>query len=197
MAHEVLDGYACSLPSALAKEIDHLDQYCQQFLALCPFVVLSSATLDGTPEVTPRGGEPGFCRVIDPTTLLLPDRAGNNRLDSLRKIAMNPSVALLCMVPGIDETLRIYGRADLCRAGDVPIDTTERGREARSVLVIHVERAFMHCAKALMRSRLWDPDARVKREVFPRASEIFAAHAGTEDSGESQDDMARRYSTTL
>lgn len=113
VSDEVVSSYPAPVGRAVAKEITELDEHCRAFLALCTFAVLSSATPDGGPEVTPRGGEPGFLRVLDPHTIVLPDRAGNNRLDSLRKISINPRVALLCMVAGIDDTLRIYGRAEL------------------------------------------------------------------------------------
>ncbi len=197
MNEDVLSAYAPPAGRSVAKEISELDRYCADFLALCPFVVLSSATADGEPDVAPRGGDPGFLRLLDPHTLLLPDRLGNNRLDSLRKIAANPRVALLCLVPGIDETLRIYGRAELRTASDSPVDATERGREPRSVLLIHVDRAFMHCPKALMRSRLWDSDAKVPREAFASLGEVLRAHAGTDGPAESQEEMLRRIQSQL
>ena len=194
---DVLAGYPAPRGRAVAKEIDALDGHCVSFLAMCPFVVLSTAGDDGEPDLTPRGGRPGFVRVLDPHTLLIPDSHGNNRLDNLRKIAVNPRVALLCMVPGIDETLRIYGRAELRRPADSPVELPVRGRPPRSVLVISVDRAFLHCAKALMRSRLWDPAIRVDREVWPSTGEIMRDHAGITGPIESQADMRRRYESEL
>jgi uncharacterized protein len=196
MGEDVLARYPSPSGRAVSKEITQLDDYCRAFIALCPFAVLSTASADGDPDLTPRGGEPGFLRVLSPGRLLLPDRAGNNRLDNLRKIAANPRVALLCLVPGIDETLRVYGRGELLPTTAVPGDTSERGRPARSLLLIHVERAFMHCAKALMRGRLWDPAAQVPRDSFPSMGEIMRAHAGT-GSAESQEEMVRRYADQL
>jgi len=152
---------------------------------------------DGEPDVAPRGGEPGFLRVCDEQTLILPDRVGNNRLDSLRKIARNPRVALLRMVPGFDETLRIYGRADLRTFETAPIAADETGRPPRSVMVIRVDRAFMHCPKALMRGRLWDPDARVPRSTFASLGEVLRAHSGASEPAESQEDMLHRYQSQL
>jgi len=181
----------------VAKEITELDQHCQAFLALCTFAVLSSATPEGDPDISPRGGAPGFLQVLDNRTLMLPDRLGNNRLDTLRKVAGNPRVALLCLVPGIDETLRIYGRAELRSTVDAPIAATEHGRPPRSVMVINVDRAFMHCAKALMRGRLWDHDAQVPREAFPTAGEVLRAHTGASGPVESQEDMLLRYRSQL
>jgi PPOX class probable FMN-dependent enzyme len=194
---QVLAAYPAPGGRSVAKEIDSLDRHCVAFLAMCPFVVLSTAGDDGEPDLTPRGGHPGFVRVVDPHTLLIPDLNGNNRLDNLRKVAANPRVALLCMVPGIDETLRIYGRAELRLASDSPVELSSPGRQPRSVMVISVDRAFLHCAKALMRSRLWDPDMRVQREVWSSTGEILRDHAGAAGPIESQEEMRRRYQASL
>ncbi len=194
---EVLAVYPAPGGRSVTKEIDSLDGHCVAFLEMCPFVVLSTAGDDGEPDLTPRGGHPGFVRVVDPHTLLIPDLNGNNRLDNLRKVAANPRVALLCLVPGIDETLRIYGRAELRLPADSPVELVSSGRQPRSVLVISVERAFLHCAKALMRSRLWDPAALVERDAWPSTGEILRDHTGATDPIESQGDMRRRYEAIL
>jgi uncharacterized protein len=196
MGEDVLASYPGPSARAAGKEITELDEYCRDFLALCSFAVLSTASPDGDPDLTPRGGDPGFLQVLGPNLLVLPDRHGNNRLDSLRKVAVNQRVALLCFVPGIDETLRLYGRAELLPVSAVPVDTVEHGRPARSVLLIHVDKAFMHCAKALMRGRVWDPAAQVSRDCFPTMGEIMRAHAGG-GPGESQEEMIRRYTEVL
>lgn len=196
-SEDVLAGYPAPAGRAVMKEIDSLDRHCVAFLAMCPLVVLSTAGRDGEPDISPRGGRPGFMQVLDANTLLLPDSTGNNRLDNLRKIADNPRVALLCMVPGIDETLRIYGRAELRRPADSPVELLSPGRPSRSVLVISVDRAFLHCAKALMRSRLWDPAMRVERDVWPSTGEIMRDHTGSTGPIESQEDMRRRYQADL
>jgi uncharacterized protein len=197
VGENVLASYPSPSGRAVTKEITQLDEICRAFIEMCPLAILSTASPDGDPDLTPRGGEPGFIRVLGPDRLLLPDRPGNNRLDNLRKVAANPRVALLCLVPGIDETLRVYGRAALLPAEEVAADTSERGRPARSVLLIHVDRAFMHCAKALMRGRVWDPDARVPRDSFPTMGEIMRAHAGGGGPVESQEEMVRRYQPQL
>ena len=197
MGENVLTSYPSPSGRAVTKEITQLDEICRAFIELCPLAILSTATADGDPDLTPRGGEPGFIRVLGPDRLLLPDRPGNNRLDNLRKVAANPRVALLCLVPGIDETLRVFGRAELLPADAVDIDTSERGRPARSVLLIHVDKAFMHCAKALIRGRVWDPDARVPRDSFPSMGEIMRAHGGGAGPVESQEEMIRRYQPQL
>jgi PPOX class probable FMN-dependent enzyme len=194
---EVLAGYRPAAGPALTKELDALDEHCRRFLELCPFVVLSTATPDGQPDVTPRGGEPGLLRVVDDRTLVLPDMPGNNRLDSLRKVVANPKVSLLCLVPGIEETLRLHGTARLTAVDDAPVEVVERGRRPRSVLVITVERAFIHCATALIRGRLWEPEAQVPRDRFASMSELMRAHAGDKGPMEDQDAMRRRYQAQL
>lgn len=194
---ELLAGYPPATGRALAKEIDHIDRHCRAFIELAPFAVLATSGPGGEPDVSPRGGAPGFVRVLDEHRLLVPDRPGNNRLDSLRKIAGNPQVALLFMVPGIDETLRVYGTAELISADASPVPVTEHGREPRSVLAVQVSKAFFQCAKALMRSALWDPASRVERDVFPTMGTVMRDHALTTGPVESQADMVRRYTDLL
>lgn len=194
---DVLGAYPAPGGRAVTKEIRSLDQHCVAFLALCPFAVMATATPTGQPDISPRGGEPGFLRVVDAHTVLLPDSTGNNRLDSLRKVAANPQVALLCMLPGVDDALRISGRAQLMPAEAAPLELDGHGRPPRSVLRITVEVAFLHCAKALMRSRLWDPAAQVARERLPSTAEMLRDHTGATDPLESQEDMRRRYEADL
>jgi len=163
MDDPILASYPPPGAVATKKELSHLDEHCASFVAMSPFVVVSTASASGAPDVSPRGGPPGFVRQVDDHTLLLPDRLGNNRLDSLRKIAENPRVALLFMVPGINDTLRVFGTAHLATTDQLATDLTERGRQPESVLVITVELAFVHCAKALMRGRLWEPESYTPR----------------------------------
>ena len=170
----VVDGYPAASPRAVSKVITVVDHHCARFIELSPFAVLSTADAEGSPDVSPRGGVPGFVRVLDEHTLLLPDRQGNNRVDSLRNLAANPRVALMFFVPGIEETLRVYGRSRLVPAVD--LDLAEFGKQPLSVLVVEVERAYFHCAKAVMRSKLWDPEARVERSVFPPMGQVWREH---------------------
>jgi uncharacterized protein len=158
------------------KVIDRLDRHCRAFIELAPFATLATADADGFPDVSPRGGDPGFVKVLDEHRLALPDRPGNNRVDSLRNVAANPRVALMFLVPGIDETLRVFGTATLEGPGALAVDLTEFGRAPRSVLVVAVQRAYFQCAKAVMRSGLWDPDRRVERAAFAPMSEVFRDH---------------------
>jgi uncharacterized protein len=176
MEQDVLAGYRAPSQLVQDKEIDHVDEHCRRFIELSPFATLATADADGWPDVSPRGGDPGFVKVLDPQRLALPDRPGNNRVDSLRKLAANPRAALLFFVPGIEETLRIFGTTELVPAGALGLDLTEFGREPRSVLVVHVRRAYFQCAKAVMRSGLWDPARQVPRAAWAPFGEVLRDH---------------------
>jgi len=175
-APDVLADYHAPSRLVQDKVIDHLDRHCRAFIALSPFATLATADPEGWPDVSPRGGDPGFVRALDEHRLALPDRPGNNRVDSLRNVAANPRVALLFFVPGIEETLRVFGTAAAAGPDDLDVDLTEFGRAPRSVLVVSVTRAYFQCAKSVMRSGLWDPERRVERSAFAPMREVFGDH---------------------
>lgn len=180
-AEQVLGGYRDASRLVRDKVIHHLDDHCIAFIGLSPFATLATASADGFPDVSPRGGDPGFVKVLDERTLVLPDRQGNNRVDSLKNLAGNPRAAIMFLVPGIDESLRVYGSTTLLPADAVDLDLTEFGRAPQSVLVLRVERAYFQCSKAVMRSGLWDPERRVERSVFPPFSQVLKDHCRTQD----------------
>ncbi len=173
---DALAGYRPPSRLVQDKVIDRLDRHCRDFIALSPFATLATADAHGWPDVSPRGGDPGFVHVLDEHRLVLPDRQGNNRIDSLRNVAANPRVALLFLVPGIEETLRVFGTATLLPADAVDLDLTEFGRPPRSVLVIEVDRAYVQCAKAVMRSGLWEAGRQVPRSAWAPFSEVIRDH---------------------
>jgi PPOX class probable FMN-dependent enzyme len=171
-----LDRYRTPGQRVLDKVIHHIDEHCAAFIRLSPFATLATASAEGEPDVSPRGGDPGFVRVLEGNRLALPDRQGNNRVDSLRNLAANPRAALMFFVPGIDETLRVYGTTTLHAPDALGIDFTEFGRAPLSVLVLQVDRAYFQCSKSVMRSGLWDPERRVDRSVFPPFSQVLRDH---------------------
>ena len=173
---EALAPYREASQRVRDKVIHHLDEHCAAFVRLSPFATLATASPDGWPDVSPRGGDPGFVRVLDGSRLALPDRQGNNRIDGLRNLARNPRAALMFFVPGIDETLRVYGTTTLVAPDALDVDLTDFGRPPLSVLVLHVEKAYFQCSKAVMRSGLWDPERRVERSVFPPFSQVLRDH---------------------
>lgn len=175
-APDPLAGYGDVSQPAWDKEIDHLDRHCRAFIGISPWLTLGTADPDGFPDVSPRGGEPGFVKVLDDSRLVLPDRPGNNRVDSLRNVAANPRVALMFVAPGINETLRVFGSASLVPAAGVGVDLTEFGRPPRSALVVRVRRAYFQCARSLLRSGLWEPEKWPGRGDLAPMGVVFRDH---------------------
>ena len=173
---EPLAVYRTISTVARDKEIDRIDVHCRAFIGLSPWATLATADADGWPDVSPRGGGPGFVKVLDEHLLALPDRRGNNRIDSLRNVAANPKAALMFLVPGIEEVLRVFGTAEIVAPEAVDVDLTEFGRPPLSVLLIRVERAYFQCAKSLMRSGLWDPASWGGRGDFAPIGQVFRDH---------------------
>ncbi|MCA0214485.1 MAG: pyridoxamine 5'-phosphate oxidase family protein [Proteobacteria bacterium] len=183
-----------------AKELPALDIHATRFIGLSPFVVVATGGVDGM-DASPRGGAPGFVKVVDAHTLLVPDSPGNNRLDTLQNILHTPQVGLLFMVPGVDETLRVNGTAVLS------LDEAERERcrdERRCpklVIRVTVQASYLHCAKALMRSELWDARHHQPRSCMPSMGEMLRDQvAGKVTPGtafETQEQMLERYRQTL
>lgn len=165
-------------PSQLAanKVIDHLDAHVRQFLSLSPFLTISTADADGHCDVSPRGDAPGFVYVMDDKRLVIPERPGNKRIDSIRNILSNPRVGLLFLIPGLEETLRINGRAVVVRDAELLAKMAVNGRNPLLGIVVEVEECFMHCAKALKRSGLWKPETWQEREQLPNPARIIADH---------------------
>lgn len=145
-------------PVSDAKVLDHLDDQALAFIALSPFAVLTTASADGTLEASPKGDAPGFIRVQSPTVILLPDRVGNRLVFGLKNILENPKVALLVMVPGTNETLRISGAAEILADPDLLDSMKEHGKPALLAIRITIQRSFFHCGKAYLRSGLWKPE---------------------------------------
>jgi len=155
------------------KELDHLDDYCRRFIALSPFLAFGSTRPGGGTDVSPRGDRPGFVRVLDDRTLAIPDRPGNNRLDTLSSLLTDAEVGLLFFIPGVEETLRVNGRASLSRDPALLEASTVDGKLPRMMVLVAVRQAFFHCGKALIRSRLWQDDYRIERKRFPSLGRII------------------------
>ncbi|MFW6027643.1 MAG: pyridoxamine 5'-phosphate oxidase family protein [bacterium] len=164
--------YNAPLPRALAKELDHLSPHHRIFIEHAPFVILATSGPEGL-DCSPRGDAPGFVRVVNEKTLLLPDRRGNNRLDSLRNLVRDPRLSLLFLVPGAGETLRVNGRAEIVIDEDLRESFSVDGKAPRSIIAVTVERVYYQCQKAIVRSRLWDPGAQVQRGTLPSAGQML------------------------
>lgn len=182
---------------ALRKEIAALDAHCRKFISLSPMLILSTCDGAHNLDASPRGGEPGFTKVNDAGALLIPDAPGNNRLDSLENILATRKVGMLFLIPGFDETLRVNGAASLSIAdADIAACTSER-RAPKLVIRVEVTAAYLHCAKALLRSKLWSPTRHVDRCVLPTIGEMIAEQSGLNFPAESREDMERRYAADL
>jgi PPOX class probable FMN-dependent enzyme len=187
--------YGAPAQPSVIKETDRLTPAYRALIEASPFVVLASAGAQGL-DCSPRGDAAGFVRVADENTLLLPDRRGNNRIDTLRNVVVDPRVALLVMVPGHGETLRINGRAEISVAPDLLKSFAVDGKSPRSVLVIAIERVYFQCARAVMRSRLWN--AAPANSELPSAGEMLRQASGSEFDGLTYDaGLASRQKSTL
>jgi uncharacterized protein len=182
---------------ALKKERDRLDAHCRDFIALSPFVILSSSSRDGTGDVSPKGGPPGFVTVLDDHRLVIPDATGNRRVDSFHNILQNPQVGLLFLIPGMRETLRVNGRAELTRDPALLEDAQTGGRPAELAIVVSTEQAYLHCAKCVIRSGLWDTDTWPERVELPSAAQILNDHIGIGDVAASAAALEDGYKNRL
>ena len=158
---------------AAAKCMDRLDAHARAFLARSPFLCIGSRAPGGAADVSPRGDPAGFVRVLDDRTLMIPDRPGNNRLDTLANIVADPRVGLLFLVPGYDETLRVNGRAAISRDPDLLAQMAVEGRLPLAAIVVSIDEVFLHCAKAFRRARLWDPASRQDRAGMPSLARMI------------------------
>lgn len=184
-------------PLAERKVIDRLDRFCRDFIALSPFLVLATADASGRADASPRGDAPGFVAVLDDRTLLIPDRRGNNRVDSFGNVVSSPGVGLIFMVPGINETLRVNGRARVTSDPALLEPATVQERMPTTGLLVAVEEAFFHCGKALIRSKLWEPATKVERSRFPTLGQIIAEQTKAVDAAEADANLEEAYRTRL
>jgi hypothetical protein len=189
--------YSQPSPRVIAKARPEIDAYAKKFIAMSPFCVLATSGSDGSVDASPRGGNPGFVHVSGPKRILMPDRSGNNRIDSFRNIVEGSGfVQLIFFVPGIDETLRVSGKGKLSAEPDLLASMEEFGKLPRAALSIDVHEAYFHCGKALMRARLWSKEAQVERSVLPSVTEII--HDQTKlGEPDTQAEVEARYRTQL
>ena len=173
-------------PPARVKEIDHVNADYRVFIEKAPFFALATSGPDGL-DCSPRGDPAGFVRVHDEKTLMIPDRRGNNRIDSLRNLIADPRIALLFLIPGCGETIRVNGRAQICTDPELCRSFTMEGKTPRCVLVVTVERCYFQCPKAIVRSRLWDPASKVDRASLPTSGTILAGISGGKIGGPEHD----------
>ena len=167
-------------PVSVKKQISDLDQHCCAFIYLSPFLLIGTSNGAGRCDVSPKGDSPGFVQVLDSQTLVIPERPGNRRGDTLVNILENPHVGLLFMIPGIEDTLRVNGRAAIIRDEELLDLTAHQGQRPVLNIVVQVKEAFLHCAKAFKRSRLWELDSQVPRNKLPSLAQMVHDHTNHE-----------------
>lgn len=167
--------YGEASPRAITKEIDYISEHYRAFIEAAPFAAIASVAEEGV-DCSPRGDPTGeFVRVADSKTLMIPDRNGNNRVDTLRNIVRDGRCALMFLIPGVGEAMRVNGRAELSTEPALLESFVIQGKLPRSVIVVHVERVYFQCSKALARSRLWDPAIQIPRSALPTTGQMIAA----------------------
>ena len=185
-ADQLEQHYGEVFPPAIVKEIDHVNAHYRAFIEAAPFFVLASVGPEGV-DCSPRGDAPGFVRVTDERTLMIPDRRGNNRIDSLRNIVRDPRVSLLFLIPGVGETFRVIGRAEISTDPALLESFVFAGKMPRAVIVVSVERVYFQCSKAIIRSKLWEAETKVDRASLPSNGTILAAITEGREGGEAYD----------
>ncbi|MCT2535381.1 pyridoxamine 5'-phosphate oxidase family protein [Aquibacillus koreensis] len=164
-------------PRAANKVISFIDEHCVEFIAKSPFLSLATSNVDGECDVSPRGDAPGFVTVLDEHHLFIPERPGNKRMDSMHNIITNPNIGLLFFMPGLGETLRINGKAYICRDPELLEKSSVNGKTPLFGILVEVKECYAHCAKAFLRSKLWDPDSWLSKEELPSVPKMLVAHS--------------------
>ena len=194
---ELRQVYKAPKGRSLAKQMNKLEIHSKGFIKLSPFLVISSTGPDGLGDTTPRGEEPGFVRVLDDNTIAIPDRPGNNRLDTLTNVLTHPGVGLIFFIPGVNETLRINGKAEIHTDLGLLTRFEMQGKLPASVLVVRINEVYLHCAKALMRSEFWLPDAQADKRPIPTIAQMINDQSGVDMELETDEDMRVRYAQQL
>lgn len=189
--------YPLAKGRATLKVLDRLETHTKKYISLSPIVLIGTQGTEGGADVSPKGEDPGFVHVLDDATIAIPDRPGNNRLDGFQNILENPKVGLIFLIPGVDETLRINGIAEIRDDADLLARFEVDGKLPRTILVIKISEVFLHCAKALVRSNLWAPSSQIDREELPTMSRMINDQINSNEPEESREAMMARYEKVL
>ena len=185
-------------PEIANKEMPALDKHTRHFLSLCPFLCISTADAEGNQDISPRGDPAGFVRVLDDKTVLIPDRKGNRRVDTMRNILENPNLGLLLFLPGVEEVLRINGKATITEDPALLADSAVNGSVPMLGIVVEIDDVFFHCAKAVIRSKLWDSETPIARSEFPTYGEIVRDQRAPDQDAEAiNTQLQEDYKTRL
>lgn len=189
-------------PLAAGKTLKRIDKYAKTYIERSPFLCIGTADENGNADVSPRGDPPGFVRIVDDRTIIIPDRPGNNRVDTMANIIANPKVGILFIIPGIDDTLRVNGRAEIIDDPAELAPAAINGRAPKIAIRVHVDEVFFHCAKAFRRSQLWDSGAHQDRAFLPGLAHMVmeqarACEVETEESDQVEAEIQEEYKTGL
>ena len=196
-ADRLREIYGAPNERAVKKERQRLDRHSRAFIARSPFLVIASADAAGRSDASPKGDAPGFVRIVDDTTLLIPDRIGNNRTDTLGNLLARPGIGLIFFVPGINETLRVNGRARVTTEPALLESLAVNGKVPKSGILVSVDEVYFHCGKALIRADLWNPEKRLGRGGLPSLGRILADQIGGIDAAEAERQTAESYRNRL
>lgn len=194
---QLREMYGVPSERALKKQLKQLDAHCRAFIARSPFLVIASSDPSGRCDASPKGDMPGFVQVLDDETLLIPDRLGNNRVDTIGNLLERPGVGLIFFVPGLNETLRVNGRARVTTDAALLEPLAVNGKVPRSGIFVSAEEVYFHCGKALIRSDLWNAEKQLQRSEFPSLGRILADQIGGISIEESERVTAEGYRTRL
>jgi len=189
--------YGAPSERSLKKQLSRFDKHCRAFIARSPFLVIASSDPSGRCDASPKGDAPGFVEVLDDETLLIPDRLGNNRVDTIGNLLERPCVGLIFFVPGLNETLRVNGRARIITDAASLEPLAVNGKVPRSGILVSADEIYFHCGKALIRSDLWNPEKQLRRSEFPSLGRILADQIGGTTAEESERLTAESYRTRL
>lgn len=189
--------YGAPSERSLKKQLGRFDNHCRAFIARSPFLVIASSDPSGRCDASPKGDAPGFVQVVDDEKLLIPDRLGNNRVDTIGNLLERPGIGLIFFVPGINETLRVNGRARITTDPALLEPLAVNGKTPRSGILVFAEEIYFHCGKALIRSDLWNPEKQLRRSEFPSLGRILADQIGGISVEESERLTAESYKTRL
>ncbi len=190
--------YGEPMERAVKKQLPKLEKHSRAFIALSPFIVMATCDAEGRCDASPKGDAPGFVQVIDDHTLLIPDRLGNNRVDTISNILKSPGIGLIFFVPGIRETLRVNGRAQITTDPELLAPTAVNEKMPRSGILVTADEVYFHCGKALIRSDLWNPEKHVARNAFPSLGVVIAEQIGQQVESKDAERMTEEsYRTRL
>lgn len=195
---ELRSLYKAPQERAVQKELRSIDPHSRDFIAKSPFLLIGTQDADGNGDVSPKGDKPGFVVVLDERTIAIPDRPGNNRLDTFENLLLNPAVGLIFLIPGMNETLRVNGTARITADAELCARFAVEGKPALSVMIVDVRSCYMHCAKAFMRSQLWSPETWPPRDALPTLGQILKDQIAFAASAKETDEwLDEAYKKTL